>query len=118
MKLIQFILLTGFFLSILSYFRWFRNAILDKFVIVLIFIAACYFVFNPDSTTKLAVKLGVGRGTDLLLYLSIITFSYLLLLLYAKIKNQEKQIAALTRKQALLEAIYDKPAKYENPESY
>ena len=114
MKLIQFILLTGFFLSILSYFRWFRKAIFDKIVMVLIFISACYFVLNPDSTTKLAVWLGVGRGTDLLLYLSLITFSYLLLLLYAKIKNQEKQLAELARKQALLEAIFDKSAKHEN----
>src|ERR1700733_5526006 len=103
MKIIQFILMSGLLISMVSYFRWFRNAVIDKIVIVVIFLIACFFIVNPDSTTRLATKIGVGRGTDLLLYLSIITFSYIVLVLYSKLRKQEKQLTELARKQALLQ---------------
>jgi small membrane protein len=101
MKGIQLILLPALIILFISYFRWFRNAALDKILIVLIFLAGVSFVLMPDWTTRIAELLGVGRGADLLMYLSIVSFSYIVLLLYSKIKKLENQLSEMVRQQAL-----------------
>ncbi|HSZ33350.1 MAG TPA: DUF2304 domain-containing protein, partial [Puia sp.] len=93
MKGIQLILLLALLILFISYFRWFRNAAIDKVLIVLIFLAGVSFVLVPDWTTKIADVLGVGRGADLLMYLSIVSFTYIVLLLYSKIKKLENQLS-------------------------
>jgi hypothetical protein len=101
MKGIQLILLLALLILFISYFRWFRNAAIDKVLIVLIFLAGVSFVLVPDWTTKIADVLGVGRGADLLMYLSIVSFTYIVLLLYSKIKKLENQLSDMVRRQAL-----------------
>ena len=101
MKLIQIILLLSLVMIIVSYFRWFRSAVFDKILIAIIFFAGIFFVIFPDFTTKISSLLGVGRGSDLLFYLAIVSFSYLIMLLYSKIKKLENQLAELVRGQAL-----------------
>lgn len=101
MKLIQIILLLALIIILISYFRWFRSAVFDKILIAVIFLAGIIFVLFPDFTTKISSFLGVGRGADLLFYLAIVSFSYLIMLLYSKIKKLENQIAELVRSQAL-----------------
>jgi small membrane protein len=106
MKGIQLILMFALIILFISYFRWFRNAALDKILIVLIFLAGVSFVLVPDWTTKIAELLGVGRGADLLMYLSIVSFSYIVLVLYSKIKKLETQLSEMVRRQAM-EGIQD-----------
>jgi small membrane protein len=104
MKLIQVILLAGLIITLISYFRWFRSAASDKILIALILLTGMMFVIFPELTTKIANRLGVGRGADLLFYLSIIAFGYSTLLLYSKIRALEKKLTEFVRKQALDEA--------------
>lgn len=111
MTLIQVILIISLSGILLSYFRWFRNAALDKIFIALILLAGIVFVIFPDLTNKIAHKLGVGRGADLLFYMAIVAFAYTLLLLYSKIGRLEEQLAELVRLQALQQA--DRNAKNE-----
>jgi small membrane protein len=101
MKLIQLILLLALIILFISYFRWFRNAAFDKILIALIFLAGVTFVLFPDWTSKISKLLGVGRGADLLMYLSIVSFSYVVLLFYSKIKKLENQLSELVRRQAM-----------------
>jgi len=101
MKLIQVILLISLIIIIISYFRWFRSAVFDKILIAAIFFAGIMFVIFPDFTTKISSFLGVGRGADLLFYMAIVVFGYLIMLLYSKIKKLENQLAELVRSQAL-----------------
>jgi small membrane protein len=101
MKLIQLILIIGLLAILISYFRWFRSAVMDKLLIVCILAAGIFLVVFPDLTNRLAATLGVGRGADLIFYCFIIAFCYLVLLLYAKIKKLEQQLAELARRQAL-----------------
>jgi small membrane protein len=103
MKLIQLILIVGLLVILVSYFRWFRSAVVDKLLIVCIMAAGVFLVAFPELTNKLATALGVGRGADLVFYLFIVAFCYLMLLVYAKIKRMERQMAELARKQALME---------------
>jgi len=103
MKLIQVILIVGLLAMLVSYFRWFRTAAFDKIFIVLILLTGILFVILPELTNKIAHKLGVGRGADLLFYLAIIGFGYALLLLYSKTRMIEKKLAEIIRTQALNE---------------
>jgi small membrane protein len=101
MKLIQLILIVGLLVILVSYFRWFRSAVMDKLLIACILAAGIFLVVFPDLTNRLAIAMGVGRGADLVFYLFIVGFCYLILLVYAKIKKLEQQFAELARRQAL-----------------
>lgn len=101
MKLIQPILLLSLAILFISYFRWFRSAVFDKIFIAVIFFTGVLLVLFPDFTTRVSTFLGVGRGTDLLLYTAIISFSYVFLLFYSKIKKLENQLAELVRQNAI-----------------
>ena len=103
MKLIQLILIIGLLVILISYFRWFRSAVIDKLLIACILAAGIFLVVFPDLTNKLATTLGVGRGADLVFYLFIVAFCYLILLVYAKIRKLERQLAELARRQALMD---------------
>lgn len=59
-------------------------------------------ILFPDSTTAFANKLGVGRGADLLLYLTVLLLSWNLAENYLKFKKMEHRIAELTREIALI----------------
>ncbi|HYE53957.1 MAG TPA: DUF2304 domain-containing protein [Chitinophagaceae bacterium] len=101
MKLTQLILIVGLLAILVSYFRWFRSAVMDKLLVAVILAAGIFMVVFPDLTNRLAATLGVGRGADLVFYLFIVGFCYLILMLYAKIRKLEQQLAELARKQAL-----------------
>ena len=103
MKLIQLILIIGLLVILVSYFRWFRSAVMDKLLIGCILAAGIFLVVFPDLTNRLATTLGVGRGADLVFYIFIVGFCYLILLVYAKIRKLEQQLAELTRRQALMD---------------
>jgi hypothetical protein len=114
MKLIQPLLLFSLMVIFISYFRWFRSAVFDKIVIAIIFCGGILFILLPDFTTKISTFLGVGRGADLLFYTAIIAFSYLIMLLYSKIKKLESQLTDLLRDQAIAEAKDFSSSKNDN----
>ena len=76
MKLIQLILIIGLLVILVSYFRWFRSAVIDKLLIAAILAAGIVLVVFPDLTTRLAAALGVGRGADLIFYLFMVAVCY------------------------------------------
>ena len=104
MKLIQLILIVGLLVVLISYFRWFRSAVIDKLLIAGIRAGGMFLVVFPDLANRLAISLGVGRGADLIFYCFIVAFCYLGLLMYAKIRKLEQQLAELARRQALMDA--------------
>jgi hypothetical protein len=55
----------------------------------------------PWTTSLLAARLGVTRGVDLVVYVSVIVLFYLLFRLTIKIEKLEKNITALVRQVAL-----------------
>ena len=60
-------------------------------------LTAIFFVIFPDETIVIANKLGVGRGTDLLLYFCFITGAILVLLIHVKFRQQSIMITELAR---------------------
>ena len=86
---------------LISYLRKFRQPALDKLFIGFLMAMGIFFVLYPEFTNQLAHFIGIGRGADLIFYLAILGFGYIILLLYSKIKNLEDQLTKIIRKQSL-----------------
>jgi hypothetical protein len=63
-----------------------------------------FAVLFPASVTKVAHAVGVGRGTDLLLYALCVTFLFVSIALYLRLSEMHDRYVELARRQALLEA--------------
>ncbi|GAA2841510.1 DUF2304 domain-containing protein [Kitasatospora sp. CM 4170] len=68
-------------------------------------IANIVAILWPTGVTKLATALGVGRGTDLVLYLMVIGMGFLTLNTYLRFRSLEKKITDLARTVAITEGI-------------
>jgi hypothetical protein len=98
---IQIVLLTGIaFISLYFFVRW-RKRVFDILLLAAMIICAVIFIIWPDTTQALAAKLGVGRGADMVFYISILIFWFVVLKLYSRIRILEQQLTELVRKNAL-----------------
>ncbi|MEO7922189.1 MAG: DUF2304 domain-containing protein [Chitinophagaceae bacterium] len=105
---IQALLISGVLIIFLYYTFRLRSALLDMLVLVLFTGLAIFFILFPEYTNKIAVKLGVGRGADLLFYICILLFLFIVLKLFARIRRLERTLTELVRKQAKEEAGFMK----------
>ena len=69
--------------------------------------AAMVSVLFPDILTWLALKVGVGRGTDLLLYVMVIAFMLVSVVVFRRISELERKYVALARELAVRRATED-----------
>lgn len=101
---IQVILLTGIvFIGLYFIVRW-RNRLIDILLLTGMIFCAAVLIVWPDTTNLIAKKLGVGRGADLIFYISILIFWFVVLKLYARIKSLEREFTAFIRENALKNA--------------
>ncbi|MDO8740479.1 MAG: DUF2304 family protein [Candidatus Woesearchaeota archaeon] len=56
-----------------------------------------FFGFMPDITKIFAGLLGIGRGTDVAIYISIILLFYLIFRIYVKTENIEQEVTKIVR---------------------
>lgn len=78
---------------------------------VFIVAVGIYFVWLPDHATVVAQWLGVGRGTDLLIYLWILLTLIVGVNLHLKIRAAREEITKLTRAIALATDGTDRTSK-------
>jgi small membrane protein len=62
---------------------------------------------HPRTTDHLAILLGVGRGADTAMYLSLLMIFYLLFRSFAKIEDMDRQLTRIVRANALREMEED-----------
>jgi len=103
---IQLILTSGVLILVLYFIFRLRSAFFDMLVILLLSGLAVFFILDPQYTNILAHKLGVGRGADLVFYISILFFLFLILKLFARIRRLEKTVTELVRQLAKNEVQY------------
>ena len=84
-----------------------RHQAIRRILLLLFVVAAGVSVFFPQVLTWLANLVGIGRGTDLLLYVLVIAFLGFAATTYRKSRHLENDITELSRRIALLGA--DKP---------
>jgi hypothetical protein len=63
-----------------------------------------YLIWNPEHATSLAHLFGIGRGTDLVLYVWVLISFALMLVLYFNSREQFQIVTVLVRAIALAEA--------------
>lgn len=78
-----------------------KNVALRRVLLVLFVILATVSIFFPELTTKVARLVGVGRGTDLLLYLLIIAFLSYAVVSYRRMVILENRLVELSRELAI-----------------
>ena len=104
MKPIQIILLAAVALISVYFISRFRNKRVEVLMFCVMGLAAIVFILFPDYATRIANMLGVGRGTDLLLYVLVLVFWMIFLRLYVRIRELETTLTQLIRDQALEKA--------------
>jgi hypothetical protein len=81
-----------------------RTRAWKKIIVVALTALAVASILRPELTQKAANLVGVGRGTDLLLYVLTAVFLYVALGFYLRFRDVERQLTVLARRIALDEA--------------
>lgn len=105
MKPIQLILIA--LLAGLALAVWLNRGnakLLNRVIIGALALLGIFMVLAPDTTTRIAEFVGVGRGADLLLYLAVIGFAFVSVLLYARLRELENALTQIARAQAIQNA--------------
>ena len=106
--LIQALLILAAVLLFVLFLRRSQTARLQAFKRIG-FLLFCAFgvlaVLKPDVMTWLANRVGVGRGTDLLLYMMTVIFGFFALNTYLRFKDTERRLTRLARAMAIRDAI-------------
>ncbi|MFB7613786.1 DUF2304 domain-containing protein [Kitasatospora sp. NPDC056181] len=66
-------------------------------------IANIYAILRPGDVTWVAHKMGVGRGTDLVLYVMVLAMGFLTLNTFLRFRSLEKKLTDLARTVAINE---------------
>jgi hypothetical protein len=97
---IQIFLTGGVVILFLYYISRFRSAFFDLLVLFIFSGLGIFFILFPEYTNIIAQKLGVSRGADLLFYICILFFLFIIIKLFARIRRFEKKLTGLIRQQA------------------
>lgn len=74
---------------------------------IAVFAAGVVFAVEPNWTTAIAHRLGISRGTDLLLYLLVLVVLYGFLVIYLKLRRVRRELTLLVRELAIRQAERD-----------
>ena len=103
-KIILVLVAIGLGLLVLRHHGTNRGGALVKIGMAGFLVFAIYAILRPDDVTWLATQVGVGRGTDLLLYLLVAGSGFFAVSTYLRFKELELRFARLARSVALTEA--------------
>ncbi len=114
MSLIQIFILLFALFAISRTLRQFRQGALSIAWLIfwiVFWIVVGYVALSPQTTDVIAKLVGVGRGADFIIYLSLIALFYLMFRLFGKIEDVEREITKLVRKLAIEEIKEAEEAK-------
>ena len=111
-QIITLPLITSFFIcSVVKFVRGEqpRNIVL---LTVVIWLLAGFAILRPNTTIQLAKLMGIGRGTDLILYFTVITSLILSFYFYKKLLEMESPITEIVRHLAIRDAMYSSKKRH------
>jgi hypothetical protein len=100
-QLLLLALVLGALAKVIHLYRQRRLVPLDVLLWGLIWMGTAAMIIVPDTTSLLAHLLGIGRGVDLIVYLSLLLSFALIFRLYVALARQEQTITALVSAMAL-----------------
>ena len=86
---------------------------LKRLAFLAFIVAFVVAVLKPSWVTSMAHHMGVGRGTDLVLYLFVIAFLFASVNTYFRFKTQENRLTELARSLAIRDAITLNAERFE-----
>jgi hypothetical protein len=98
---IQIILVVLLVIGAALYFSKLRSLLLDRLLVVALIGLAIAMIVKPGLTTRVANWVGVGRGVDLIFYLTLVGLSFVLLILYSEVRTLQSRLTELTRAVAI-----------------
>lgn len=81
-----------------------RDMAVKRLSILVVFALGSVAVIFPDVVTRVAQAVGVGRGTDLVLYLLVVVSALVWLGTYKRLSRFDDQLTQLARAHAILAA--------------
>jgi hypothetical protein len=105
--IIKVLLIAGavaFGLLLLRYTSTSRHLALTRIAGLVVVAGGIFAVLFPLKVTAVANAVGVGRGTDLVLYVLVMVFLFTSISRYQRLHTLETQISELTRQLALMNA--------------
>ncbi|HQD98109.1 MAG TPA: DUF2304 domain-containing protein [Propionicimonas sp.] len=100
-KILLIAALAAFALILILPTRGSRQSAIRRLALLVLFAIAVFAVIIPDALSTVAAMLGIGRGTDLLLYGFIVVLLGQMLTTSRHYRAQERHITELARRQAL-----------------
>ena len=104
------------FLIILVIFLFYsykvKNILINRVVFLLLGLTGIFLILFPNITSEIANFMGIGRGTDLVVYLFILISLFLFVYVMSILKRLEQKITAIVRNNAI-----DNPRKTLDDES-
>jgi hypothetical protein len=82
-------------------------------MLVLFACVAAFSIFFPELLTRVAHLMGIGRGTDLVLYGLVVSFLVFMATTYQRFRHMEAALTKLSRRIALDEVAL--PGSREEP---
>lgn len=120
MLAIQILLILAVLLLV-GYFITRRGSARASAWVKLMFVAflafGVYALLRPDDLTTIAGWVGVGRGTDLVLYGLVVAFAFVTISTYLRFRDLEIKYARLARAIALQNAQLENQPKSESDET-
>jgi hypothetical protein len=104
MHLIQPFLIFLIVFCALFYEKRMRSKARDRFVVIGLAGIGTILVASPNLSALAADLVGVGRGVDLVIYVSLIGIGFFLMLIFSKLRALEAQITAIARETAIWRA--------------
>ena len=74
---------------------------------ILLWIGAAIAIADPDILVRIAHFLGIGRGVDLVLYVSILAFFIAFFIVYLRFRRLDEQMTRIVRHLAIRDAEAD-----------
>ncbi|MDO8499447.1 MAG: DUF2304 domain-containing protein [bacterium] len=108
MLVIQIILVLFFLLAIFNVIKRYREGAIAGLTLVswfIFWVVAMVVVIRPNDTFYFAHLVGIGRGSDLIVYSALAIMFFLFFRLTVKIEKMNKDITKLTREMALGKSV-------------
>lgn len=68
---------------------------------LILWLLALVVFWLPDTTSYLAAWLGIGRGADLVVYVSILIIFYLIFKIFVRLNKTDDEITRIVREDAI-----------------
>lgn len=111
---IQIFLLAVILFSLSRVYLRFREGVLSPSASVfwfVIWVGALVVVLMPQTTSRIAEVFGVGRGVDIIVYISLAILFYLVFRIYVMIEDLRREISFLIRHIAIKNSTPGTPKK-------